>query len=132
MYSHSWRSLSELRGVFRTQSSIWGRKFLICLWGSIQYMCYQNFSMTIKIFFRGMPFLVHIWAEEQQLYKTELLYLYLLKNFKYFQYLPLIYCQNPKWNSKSIYFRRAFPNGCFQHISFKVLKQNCSHYDYIR
>ena len=27
-------------------------------------------------------FLVNIWAEEQQLYKTELLYLYLLKIYK--------------------------------------------------
>ena len=28
MYSHSWRNLSEFRGIFRTQSSIWGGKFL--------------------------------------------------------------------------------------------------------
>ena len=28
MYSHFWGSISELRGVFRTQSNIWDRKFL--------------------------------------------------------------------------------------------------------
>ena len=65
---------------------------------------------------------INIWTEQQQFYKAELLYLYLLKIYKNFQYLPLIYCQNPKWSWKSIYFGRAFPHGCFQHLSFKALK----------
>ena len=30
------------------------------------------------------------------------------------------------------HFGRAFLDGCFGHFSFKVLKQNCSHYGYIR
>ena len=210
MYSHSWRSLSELRGIFRTQSSVWGGKFLkkfltasyfkktplqMCDWvlntplGLFFYAVYvllefqhdhseavvrrcsvkkvfleisqnsqenicvrasflikRNFSFIIyetlaqvfsckfceiskntffyitprlaalNFFSEGMLFLVNIWAEEQQLYKTELLYLYLIKIYKNLQYLPLIYCQNLKWSWESIYFGRASADGCFQHL----------------
>ena len=226
MYSHSWRSLSEYRGLFRTQSSIWGGKFLKKLLttsfckkvplsmcdrvlntplGLFSYTVYvllefqhdhseavvrrcsvkkvfleisQNSqenacfrdSFLIKLqanfikkeslaqvfsckfckisqntfFYRtppvaalkfsseGMLFLVNIQTEEQQLYKTELFYLYLIRIYENFQYLPLIYCKNLKWSWKSIYFGRASPDSCFQHLSFKVLNQNCPHYDYIR
>ena len=88
--------------------------------------------VALKFSSEGKLFLVNIWTEEQQLYKTELLYLYLIKIYENFQYLPLIYCQKLKWSWESIYFGRASPDGCFQHLSFKVLKQNCPHYDYIR
>ena len=30
------------------------------------------------------------------------------------------------------HFGRASFDGCFEHFSFNVLKQNCSHYNYIR
>ena len=162
MCSHSWRSLSELRGIFRSQSRIWGGKFLkklltasfckkaplqMCDWvlntslwlffytvhvllefqhghsEAVVRRCsvkrhYQKFrkillSQGLKkslaqvfsckfckiskntIFYRTPPvaalkfssermfFLVNIWAEEQQLYKTELLYLYLIKIYKF-------------------------------------------------
>ena len=39
-------------------------------------------ALPLEFFSEGMLFLVNIWAEEQQLYKTELLYLYLLKIYK--------------------------------------------------
>ena len=87
---------------------------------------------ALKISSDGMLFLVNIWAEDQQLYKTKLIYLYLINIYENFWYLPLIYCQNLKWSWESIYFGRASSDGCFQHLSFKVLKQNCPHYDYIR
>ena len=37
-----------------------------------------------------MLFLANIWAEEQRLYKNELLYLYLLKIYKNYLNLPFI------------------------------------------
>ena len=164
MYSHSWRSLSEIRGIFRTQSSIWGGKFLkklltasFCKKASLQmydwvlntplglffytvyvllefqhdhseavvrrcsvkkvfleisqnsqescrptllkkslwHSCFPvNFCQISKTNYRtapvaalkfsseGMIFLVNLWAEEQQLYKTEVLYLYLIDIYK--------------------------------------------------
>ena len=39
-------------------------------------------AWPLKLSSEWMLFLVNIWAEEQQLYKTELLYLYLLKIYK--------------------------------------------------
>ena len=39
---------------------------------------------ALNFFSEGMLFLVNIWAEEQQLYKTELLYSYLTKNYENF------------------------------------------------
>ena len=83
-------------------------------------------AWPLKFSSEGMLFLVNIWAEEQQLYKTELVYVYLLNIYQNFYYLLLIYCQNPKWSWKNIYFGRAHYDGCFQHLSFKVLKQKCS------
>ena len=154
MFSHSWRILSELRGVFRTQSSMWGKVFLkklltvsfckkapsqMCDWvlntpGFVLYsICViRILAQPLKFSSEGVFFLVNIIAEERQLYKTKLLHLYLLRIYKKFQYLPLIQRQNPKWGWKSICFGRASPDGYFRHRSFNVPKQNCSHYDYIR
>ena len=50
----------------------------------------------LKFSSEGMLFLVNTCAKEQQFYKTELLYWYLLKVCKNVTYLPLIYCQYPK------------------------------------
>ena len=41
-------------------------------------------AWPLKFSSEKMLFLVNIWAEEHQLYKTELLYLYLLKIYKNF------------------------------------------------
>ena len=37
---------------------------------------------ALKFSSEGMIFLVNLWAEEQQLYKTEVLYLYLIDIYK--------------------------------------------------
>ena len=41
-------------------------------------------AWPLKFSLEGMLFLVNIWAEEQQLYKTELVYVYLLNIYKNF------------------------------------------------
>ena len=57
MYSHSWRSLSELRGIFRTQSSIWSGKFLTKLLTASfckkapSYMCDWVLNTPLGLFF---------------------------------------------------------------------------------
>ena len=123
MYSHFWRSLSEFIGVFRTQSSIWDKAFMKKLLPSFAkklHRRYTSLNTSLGLFFytvylllefqhnhesflqKSVLFSKYIQAEEQQLYKTELLYLYLPRIYRIFQYLSLIYCQNPKWGWKSV------------------------------
>ena len=47
-------------------------------------------AWPLKCSSEGMLFLANIWAEEQRLYKNELLYLYLLKIYKNYLNLPFI------------------------------------------
>ena len=57
MYFHSWRSLSELRGIFRTQSSLWSGKFLTKLLTASfckkapSYMCEWVLNTSLGLFF---------------------------------------------------------------------------------
>ena len=122
--------ISQNSPVPETLAQVFSSKFCKISKNTFFYITSPVAALTFSS--ERMLFLVNIWAEKQQLYKTELIYLYLIKIYEKFQYVPLIYCQNLKWSWKSIYIRRASPYGCFQHLSFKVLKQNCPHYDYIR
>ena len=63
MHSHSWRSLSELTGVFRTQSSIWDKGFLKNLLTAsfCKKSCIVDVRMGSK-YVSGVALVYSIWA----------------------------------------------------------------------
>ena len=84
-----WKVFEKIAdGFFLQKSSIvdarLGSKYAFGVVLLYSICVFRILAWPLKFSSEGMLFLVNIWAEEQQLYKTELVYVYLLNIYKNF------------------------------------------------